>query len=147
MLGISEAVELTKKVGDLVRTGVTIGLQETIMELREAVLNAKDEVLRLREENQALRAKAAERTAWTEIAANYTLVKARGGAMVYETGGPPPHFACPRCFAEQKIHILQDEVDWTGRFKCPDCESEYLVNQRDDGDDARLRSYTDAIDK
>jgi hypothetical protein len=42
MLGISDAVELAKKVGDLVKAGVTIGLQETIMDLRQAVLNVKD---------------------------------------------------------------------------------------------------------
>lgn len=38
MLGISDAVELAKKVGDLVKTGATIGLQESIMELREAMV-------------------------------------------------------------------------------------------------------------
>lgn len=55
MLGISDALELTKKIGDLVKAGATLGLQETIVELREAVMNAKDEVLRLREDNQDLR--------------------------------------------------------------------------------------------
>jgi hypothetical protein len=52
-LGISEAVELARKAGDLVKAGVTIGLQEIIVDLREAVMNAKDEVLTLRAELQA----------------------------------------------------------------------------------------------
>ena len=143
MLGISDAVELTRKLGDIMKGVATIGLQETIMELREAVLNAKDEVLRLREENQSLRVKVSEKESWAEIAAKYTLVQAPGGAMVYETDGPPPHYACARCFAEQKLHILQDERDWTGRFKCPDCENSYLVKPADHSEDERLRNFSD----
>jgi hypothetical protein len=48
MLGISDALELAKKAGDLVKAGATIDLRETIMDLRQAILNVKDGMLQLR---------------------------------------------------------------------------------------------------
>jgi hypothetical protein len=127
MLGISDAVELTKKIGELVKAGVTLGLQETIVELREAVLNAKDEVLHLREENQSLKAEASKKAAWADIAAKYTLGQAPGGAIVYRTDGPPPHYACPRCFEDQKRAILQDRRVASGTYDCPECKRDFNV--------------------
>jgi hypothetical protein len=38
MLGISDAIELTKKIGELARAGAALELQERIAELREAPL-------------------------------------------------------------------------------------------------------------
>ena len=55
MLGITEAVELTGRIANLVKQGATMELQERIMELREAVLNVKEELLKLREENSELK--------------------------------------------------------------------------------------------
>jgi hypothetical protein len=128
MLGISDAVELAKKVGDLVKAGATMGLQETIMELREAILNAKDEVFRLREENHTLQAQVSERAEWAEIASTYTLTKAPGGALVYRTEeSPVPHYACPRCFEERRRQILQDRRVMAGTFDCPGCGKSYNV--------------------
>jgi hypothetical protein len=59
-LGISDAVELTGRIANLVKQGATMELQERIMELREAVLNAKEELLKLREENNELTRAAEE---------------------------------------------------------------------------------------
>ncbi len=60
-LGISEAVQLSGGVIELLKNGLPIELQERIMELREVVLNAKDEVLKLREENAELKRTAARK--------------------------------------------------------------------------------------
>ena len=130
MAGISEVVTLTRTIGELVKKGVTLELQEKITELREAVLEAKDEVLSLREENQALKSKLAEQESWNARAARYTLVTTIGGAHVYQTDGPPPHFACPRCFEEQKVRILQDRRVIAGTFGCSECGKEYPVYER-----------------
>jgi hypothetical protein len=129
-LGISDAVELTRTIAELVKKGITLELQERITELREAVLNAKDEVLSLREQNQALRGRVAEQEGWEARAAKYTLITAPGGAHVYRTEGPPEHFACPRCFEGRKIHILQDKHTISGTFECPECGKGYSVNTR-----------------
>jgi hypothetical protein len=35
------------------------------------------------------------------------------------------------------LQILQDERDWTGKFKFPDCESVFLVKPEDRSEDER----------
>jgi hypothetical protein len=128
-LGISEAMELARKATELVKGLATIGLQETIMDLRQAVLNVKDELLELREENQTLKAVAAEKTAWAETVAKYPLVQAPGGAMVRKTDGPPEHYACPKCFEDRKIYPLQSKrIPTTGGYGCPGCGKGFLVD-------------------
>jgi hypothetical protein len=128
--GINKVVALTRTIADLVKKGATLELQERITDLREAVQDAKDEVLALREENRELRGKMAEQEAWDARASKYTLVTTAGGAHVYRTGGPPEHYACPKCFEDRKIHILQDKRLLSGTFVCPSCSSEFPVNPR-----------------
>lgn len=133
-LGISEAVELTRRISDLVKAGITLELQERIADLREAVLNAKDEVLRLREENQDLRGKLGEQEQWTARAAAYTLIETNGGAIVWHTPGPPEHFACPVCLEKKTVNILQDTRTYSGAFRCPGCGKTYPVRpEQNDG--------------
>jgi hypothetical protein len=131
-LGISEAVELTKTIGELVKKGITLELQERITELREAVLNAKDEVLGLREANQDLRAKLAAQESWEARAAKYKLVTTVSLAHLYRTIAPPHHFACPHCFEERKLHILQPDISFAGRVVCPKCDNAFSVSVEDD---------------
>jgi hypothetical protein len=129
MLGISDVLELTGKVGDLVKAGMTLELQETIVKLREAVLDVKEDVLRLREENQALRAKAAEKSAWVEAAAQYELVATPTGGTVYHSDGPPAHYACPTCFASEKIIPLQPKGGDSVWYLCPQCKAPYPIKE------------------
>lgn len=129
MLGISDAVELAKKVGDLVKTGATIGLQETIMDLRQAVLNVKEELLQLREDNQTLRAKVSEKNTWDDASAQYKLVATPRGGTVYYADGPPPHYACPTCFASKKIIPLQHSGGSSYSYKCTQCNAYYPIEE------------------
>jgi len=128
MLGISDAVELARKVTELVKAGATIGLQETVMELREAVLNAKDEVLTLKADLQAFKAKELEADTWQQTEGSHPLVTAPGGAVVRKTAGPPEHYVCPRCFEDRKVYPLQDKrIITTGESGCPGCGRGFLV--------------------
>ena len=126
-LGISEAVELAKKVAELAKKGMTLELQERITELREAVINAKDEVINLRDENQGLRTKLREQESWDTRASKYELVQADGGGTIYKSAGPPEHFACTACFENRSLHVLQERDGWSGLFVCPGCKHIYRV--------------------
>lgn len=126
-LGISEAVELSRTIGELVKKGFTLELQERITELREAILNAKDEVISLREENQTLRMQVRAQESWETKAAHYELVAMPGGALIYESAGPPPHYACPKCFEDHHIHILQDPHSTGQILNCVNCKSNFRV--------------------
>ena len=132
-LGISEAVELTRKIAELAKKGITLELQERITDLREAVINAKDDAINLRDEIQALKAKVRAQEDWDSRMAAYTLIEAAAGAMVYKSQGPPEHFACPACIERRSIHILQPQNNWNGLCVCPSCTTGYRVNPRTDG--------------
>lgn len=82
MLGISDAVELTRKVDEFVKAGMTLEFQEAILKLREAVMNAKEEVLQLREDNRLLRAEVSKKLAWLDTSASASsLQRTLSGAM------------------------------------------------------------------
>jgi predicted RNA-binding Zn-ribbon protein involved in translation (DUF1610 family) len=129
MLGIGDALTLAKKATDLVQAGITIDLRETVMDLRLAVMNAKDEVLALREENQQLKAQLAANEDWAQTRSKYKFVQAPGGAMVYHAEDPPEHYACPHCFGESKVSVLQDKRVVAGDYFCPACKSEFPVQK------------------
>jgi len=126
-LGISEIVDLSKRIGDLAKAGMTMELQEKIVELRSAILDVKDELITLRQENQALKAEATEKACWADVTKKYVLIEAPGGAMVYRTEESPAHYACPVCFEGQKRRILQDNKVLAGCFSCPECETVFNV--------------------
>jgi hypothetical protein len=128
-IGISEAVDLTGRVAELIKKGATLEAQERIVDLREAVLAGKDEVLRLREENQQLREKIREQEEWESRAKVYALVETEGGAFVLRFSGEPGHYACPACFESKRIHILQDERSWGGTFKCSGCAKSFPIRR------------------
>jgi hypothetical protein len=128
MLGISDAIELTKKIGELVRAGAVLELQETIAELREALSNAQDEVLALRAEVRAFKLKELEKLLWEGTAAKFPLVKAPGGGLVRRTEGPPEFYACPKCFEDQKTYPLQPSNAATGYHACPGCGKSFPVD-------------------
>jgi hypothetical protein len=127
-LGITEAVDLTKRIADLVKAGATLEAQEHIVDLREAVLNVKGELIQSREDNQRLREQLAEKEIWEQRAAKYTLIQAPGGAVVYSGQEPLSHYACPRCFEKRQIQILQDGRNAAGSFKCSGCDKSFPVN-------------------
>lgn len=128
MAGIKEALDLTKLVGELVKKGVTLEAQERIADLRQAVLDVREELDSVREENRQLKQQVTEQDRWQERAARYTHVVAPGGAHVYHSDGPPPHYACPRCFEHREISILQDQRVMSGEFLCPGCDRRFAVD-------------------
>lgn len=127
-LGITDAIDLTSRIAELVKKGATLEAQERIMDLREALLNAKDDLLRVREDNQQLRVRVAEQEEWQGRAGRYALAQTNGGAVVYVSQEPFAHYSCPSCFEKRQIHILQDLRSMSGRFACPGCGKAFPVN-------------------
>lgn len=127
-LGITEAVEISGRILDLVKKGVTMGLQEEVMNLREAVLNAREENLALRQSKHELTERIAELERKDAQLRNYELVQAVGGAMVYRSAQGLEHYACPKCMEERRVSILQDHNPYNGHFRCPHCQNEFAIN-------------------
>lgn len=120
VLGISEAVELSGRVVELVKKGATLELQERIMELREAVLNVKEELLALRDENTELKRVAAEREQLIFDGAVYWLDDGEGGQE-----GP----FCQKCHdADGKTVRLQKcQPDYSYKWTCTVCRMHYVA--------------------
>jgi len=128
MAGIGEALELTKQLGELIKKGVTLEAHERIADLRQAVLDVREELDSVREENRQLKVQIAGQHRWEEHAAAYKHVVASGGAHVFYSEGPPPHYICPRCFERQQISILQDRKVASGSFACPECRRDFNIS-------------------
>lgn len=112
----SKAREEVERVRD--RLGV---VQDVMYELRE-------ELLRKQTETEELRRALDAAEVWGRRAAMYRLTQTAGGAVVYQNGGPPLHYACPGCFEMQQIQILQDRRVMSGIFDCPSCGTSFPVN-------------------
>jgi hypothetical protein len=124
VLGISEAVELSGRIVELVKKGATMELQERIMELREAVLNSKEELLRLRDENGELKRQAAKRN---------DLVFERGVYWQEHEGGDREGPFCQRCQdVDSKLVRLQEAAQDSGwHYWCRGCNGgARLLNSR-----------------
>ena len=97
--------------------------QDTLFELRE-------ELFRLQTENDRLRQELKSHPHSETQKAPYQLQETARGAVVYVSTGPPRHYACPSCFANRTIQILQDRRVVGGVFDCPGCKTAYPVNPR-----------------
>lgn len=133
----------------VLRSKIEIETQTRITEALAKLGAAQDglfamrEVLsRLQDENAQLRRDLAARDKWEGQKAAYRLTQTAGGAVVYASNGPPTHLACPACFSNNTIQILQDRGTLGGGFDCPACKVIYPVNPRrevqiSDSDDDR----------
>ncbi|MDO9272209.1 MAG: hypothetical protein Q7T94_04230 [Rugosibacter sp.] len=95
-------------------------VQDSLFEMRE-------ELFRLQAENEELRRELKGHEDWASSKAQYELQKTPGGAVVYRFLGQPEHYACPSCFAQGTIQILQDRRVMSGTFECSGCKTQFLV--------------------
>jgi hypothetical protein len=123
MLGSKIEIETQTRILEaLTKLGAA---QDTLFQVRE-------ELFRLQGENDRLRQELAARNDWETQKAKYHLTTTAGGGQVRFSDGPPPHYACPACFSNKIIHILQDLGTMGGGFQCPGCKSIFKVNPRRD---------------
>lgn len=65
---------------------------------------------------------------WAAIAADCTLIKAPGGAAIYQYRGGEGgshKYACPACYEKKQLGLLQPAN--SGKFRCPVCTETYQV--------------------
>jgi hypothetical protein len=101
--------------------------QDTLFQLREELFRLQTESAKLTEQLKAI-------DEWKARSQSYRLFEAPGGGMVYRSepsDASPRHYACPRCFEQRTIQILQVDTvrTSTGKFFCPACKSPYQVNK------------------
>lgn len=112
---MDRVLDAIRKLGDA---------QDNLYQLREELLSKQGEVADLKQQLD-------DRGRWEKEAARYHLVKAPGGATVWEAPDPVYHYACPACFGKQRISILQDQRRYEGSFACPEpsCKATYFIKE------------------
>lgn len=91
------------------------------------LLEVTSKALELQEENTKLREKLIKSDSWRCRKEKFELVETSGKAIVYKHNGKLEYYACPRCFEDENISILQDCKVWSGSFSCKKCDKTYLI--------------------
>jgi hypothetical protein len=63
------------------------------------------------------------------LKSQYELTELEGGAVVYAFTGFPKHYACPYCFEQGIMQVLQYRRIGSGAFECLGCKTSFLVKQ------------------
>lgn len=110
---MDRVLDAIRKLGDA---------QDNLYQLREELLSKQSEVADLKQQLD-------DRGRWEKESARYHLVRTPGGATVWEAPDPVYHYACPACFGNQRISILQDRRTYDGAFACPvsSCKASFLI--------------------
>jgi hypothetical protein len=162
MVGIGEIAGLMsslKAAKDIAQTMVglrdaqafqakAIEFQSKIFETMERAIAAQEERATLLQEVDALKQEVARFEAWETEKQRYELKDAGNGALAYALkaaeGNPEqPHWACPQCYQDRKISILQPETKAIGRTHhliCNRCRTDLILSGiRHSSDPARRR--------
>ena len=131
---LNAAIELARaavgaKVDAEVRAKVADAMG-ALIESQTQLLDARMQMHDIVDENRRLKRQLEEREEWTARAAQFKLVQAPGGAMVHAFQGEPAHYACPACFENKHLHILQDLHAVSGGYRCPSCDKVFNVKPK-----------------
>jgi hypothetical protein len=120
-------VALNYKIENETRTQIADAL-DRLGSVQDSLFEVREERIRLQNENDCLRKELADRDEWGAQERKYRVQETSGGAVVYEFTETPKHYACPSCFSNRKIQILQDDRVRRGYFTCPGCKVAYPIN-------------------
>ena len=109
---------------------ILFDIRDHLASLQERLLNAQQVTdLILEERRQAVRELEDERNKNRSLE-RYTLFEPRPGAFLHlyqpaEGDETPLHTACPKCFSEHKISVLQKPSPSKHKVDCPRCSFTY----------------------
>jgi glutaredoxin-related protein len=96
-------------------------------EVREALHRLQRENTALQQENDQLRQQLKTTEDWEHHTAQYQREQTAGGAVVYLFAGTPKHYACPSCFSQHVLQVLQEQHAASGTFACRGCLAAYPI--------------------
>lgn len=95
----------------------------------DALYALRDELFKLQTENEDLKTAAKDRDALAADRAKYALSETPGGAVVWHCSEAPAHYACPNCWNDKRIEILQTNRTRSGKYRCTakECGAEFPI--------------------
>jgi len=136
----------SKTATTLIKTAVDAQLLDAIKEINQEIIAAQGSNIAAQQEHAAmlddvreLKSQIAQFEDWEQEKTRYELKPMDTGVRVYvfklvEGSSEPAHEACPKCFKQRQISILQPigTASWTspdGWFRknhCPSCRSDFV---------------------
>lgn len=143
MTAIKETANLAKAINDAKTDSevkaATIELQSQLITLQAECFSLGDAIRLRDEEAMHLKAKIAEFENFTAQSEGYVLHKMEGGTLVYlkqaiVDGAELMVHACPHCFQQKKISILQPSTEKSAKGSywihfCPSCKSDFKMDK------------------
>ena len=124
----SIGLALSAKIDEQTRAKIHSAMDQ-IIGLQDGLFQTQQQLFSLQQENQSLKRQLEAAQAWESRTASYRLIRAPGSAMVYEFEGEPHHYACPNCFEQGRISVLQDSNSkYSGPWPCKACNQLFLVS-------------------
>lgn len=120
------SLAINSKIDEEARSKIHSALDQ-VAGLHDMLFHTQQQLLGLQQENADLKRQVAAAQSWEQRAAQYSLVKSSGRALVYRFSGQPEHYACPNCFETSRISILQDRGVAAGLWDCPACSQSFNV--------------------
>lgn len=122
----SLSIALDAKVDEKTRAKIHEAMGQ-ITSLQDGLFQAQQQLFALIQQNEELRKSVASMNSWKIRAATYNLIQAAGGGLVYEFKDNPKHYACPSCFEQSRISILQDTRTYERLWDCPVCKASFKL--------------------
>ncbi|WPH18252.1 hypothetical protein [Variovorax paradoxus] len=139
---IQAAVSGLGAVRELVKVGIDAKVDQKASEkvidalsrlgaATDALYTLRDELFRLQTENEELKEAAKDREALAAHRAKYVLSETPGGAIVWHFSDAPAHYACPNCWNDKRIEILQSNRTRLGKYRCTakECGAEFPIEK------------------
>ena len=128
------ALEIAKAANGLTNYNELVAavseVNSKLLDATAVVLASQERQSALMDEVRALKDELAKMRRWDEVAKEYRLqavgVEKRHFAQIYRPaieGAKARHWACAKCFQEQKLYILS-AADNRYTYQCPNCKTE-----------------------
>lgn len=132
------AIEGSKAIimaeGALEEKGKRAELLDMLINVQDKILELRERSFELQEENQQLRNELNANDEWKITTEGYDLITSKGGAHIYKSKNKPIHYACPKCFMEKRVYILNNGT-------CPNCRNSFLMEKIPSGRDSGLDDW------
>ena len=150
-----EALKISKEIfSSILDAKIDAGIKQKINSAMSQLGSAQDTLFSLREElfrlqssNDELRKQLSSLESWQNVAGQYDLTKTSGGAVVYKYKAEPAHYACPSCYNQKQIQILQDNRTISGKYSCKGCNAEFPIDPKEHYSKPTVRNIYDSYDR
>jgi len=126
-----------KSVADNAKMEVALSeLRDCIAQTQESLLAAQQSIHALTEEKADLKKQLVEIDEWNTEKSKYQLAEIREGLCLYaytpsDDDTTPAHWACPNCFSQKHVSILQKIHSRTSDYLCPTNDCGFSISPKE----------------